>query len=99
MIPAPECFDRQAQIFELMRSGNPEDEIRAEQIYREILPLIVFVMQSIETFLCYGKRIAARRLGISEIHDRAPALPPTDFGLACAERSKTRSIYLRCVSS
>jgi len=83
LIPAPECFDRQVQIFELMRQG---EEAQAEAIYQEILPLIVFLMQSIETFLCYGKRITARRLGIETVYNRAPALPPNEFGLACAAR-------------
>jgi 2-keto-3-deoxy-L-arabinonate dehydratase len=36
--------------------------------------------------LCYGKRLMARRLGISRIVDRAPALTPTDFGMAEMER-------------
>jgi 4-hydroxy-tetrahydrodipicolinate synthase len=83
MIPAPECFDVQVRVFEAMRAGN-EDE--AERLYREILPLIVFLMQSVETFLCYGKRLTARRLGLGPVHDRTPALPPTEFGLACLER-------------
>ena len=87
MIPAPECFDRQVEIYELMRQGQEE---QAEAIYRDILPLIVFMMQSIETFLCYGKRITAKRLGIEKVYDRAPALPPTEFGLACAERYAAR---------
>jgi 4-hydroxy-tetrahydrodipicolinate synthase len=86
LIPAPECFDVQVRIFELMRTGRPQDEAEAERLYREILPLIVFLMQSIENFLCYGKRIAARRLGLPEVHDRPPAQPPTPFGLASAER-------------
>ena len=43
-------------------------------------------MQSIETFLCYGKRVTARRLGLPEVHDRPPALPPTPFGLESATR-------------
>ena len=85
MIPAPDCFDRQVRIFDLMRSGKPEDEAAAETLYREILPAITFVMQSIDTLLCYGKRIAGLRLGLS-VHDRAPALRPSDFGLACARR-------------
>jgi len=85
LIPAPDCFDRQIRIFELMRSGKPEDEAAAEALYREILPAITFVMQSIDTLLCYGKRIAALRLGLT-VHDRAPALQPNDFGLACARR-------------
>ena len=87
MIPSTDSFDVQARVFELMRSGRPEDEAEAERLYREILPLIVFVMQSIDQFLCYGKRLAARRLGLGEeVHDRQPAQRPTPLGLACLER-------------
>jgi hypothetical protein len=43
-------------------------------------------MHSLENFLCYGKRVTARRLGLGEVHDRPPAQPPTAFGLASAER-------------
>ena len=80
MIPAPECVDRQIRIYDLMEKGDPESEKEAEQLYREILPVIVFVMQSIEHFLCYGKRIIAARLNL-EVHDRRPAMVPTEFGL------------------
>lgn len=86
MIPAPECVDVQVRIFDLMATGIPEDAVEAEQLYREILPLVVFVMQSVDTLLCYGKRVAARRLGLGEVYDRAAALSPTPFGLAAAER-------------
>jgi 2-keto-3-deoxy-L-arabinonate dehydratase len=86
LIPAPECFDVQVRIYELMRTGRSADEAEAERLYREILPLILFLMQSIETFLCYGKRVTARRLGLHEVHGRPPAQPPTPFGLASAER-------------
>jgi len=86
LIPAPECFDVQVRIFELMGTGRAADEAEAESLYRGILPLIVFLMQSIESFLCYGKRVTARRLGLLEVHDRPPALPPTPFGLASAAR-------------
>ena len=80
MVPAPECVDRQIRIFELMEEGGTEAEREAERIYQEILPVIVFVMQSIEHFLCYGKRILAARLGL-DVHDRLPSMTPTAFGL------------------
>jgi 4-hydroxy-tetrahydrodipicolinate synthase len=83
MIPAPECFDVQVRIYERMRAG---DEAEAERLYREILPLITFLMTSIDTFVCYGKRLTGRRLGIAEVHDRAPCQHPTPFGLAMLER-------------
>jgi 2-keto-3-deoxy-L-arabinonate dehydratase len=83
LIPAPECFDVQVRILEAMRRG---DEAEADRLYRDILPLVVFVMQSIDQFLCYGKRVAARRLGLGEVVDRQPAQAPTPLGLAIAGR-------------
>ncbi len=83
VIPATDCFDRQARIFDLLRSGADEE---AEAIYREVLPAIVFVMQSLQTLHTYGKRIAALRLGLGEVFDRSPALGPSDFGMRCAQR-------------
>lgn len=83
MIPALECADAQVRIYELMRAGK---EAEAERLYAEILPLITFLMQSVDQFLCYGKRLTARRLGIEEVHDRAPAQAPTEVGLAAMER-------------
>jgi 2-keto-3-deoxy-L-arabinonate dehydratase len=43
-------------------------------------------MASIDTFVCYGKRLTARRLGIAEVFDRAPCQQPSEFGLAMLER-------------
>lgn len=83
MIPATDTFDRQARIFDLLREDR---ETEAEALYRDTLPAIVFVMQSLDTLHCYGKRIAALRLGLGPVHDRMPALAPTEFGLACAQR-------------
>ncbi len=86
MIPAPECFDVQVRIYNLMRAKTMEGDADAERVYRAILPLIVFLMSSIDTFVCYGKRITARRLGIAEIFDRSPCQRPTEFGMRMAER-------------
>jgi 4-hydroxy-tetrahydrodipicolinate synthase len=83
MIPAPECADIQARIYTLMQAG---DEAAAEAEYRRILPMIAFAMQGVAMFLCYGKRMTAWRMGLPEITERAPALRPTEFGLACARR-------------
>lgn len=83
MIPATDTFDAQARIFECMQAG---DQAAAERVYRDVLSTVVFVMQSLDTLICYGKRISALRLGLGEIFDRAPALAPEAFGLACARR-------------
>jgi 2-keto-3-deoxy-L-arabinonate dehydratase len=48
--------------------------------------LILFLMQSVAQFLGYGKRLTAVRLGLGEVHDRAPAQAPSAFGLDCLAR-------------
>ena len=80
MIPAPDVFDPQVRIFELMRSGTPEAIAEAEAIHRELLPLLVFMMSSVENFIAYGKLLLAERLGLENGAARQPSLPVTDFG-------------------
>ena len=86
MIPSVESCHLQSRIFELMQSGDPADEAAADRLYARLLPLIVFLMQSVDRFLCYGKRLTALRLGLGEVHDRPPCETPTPFGLACLLR-------------
>lgn len=83
MIPAPECADLQAACFDAFARG---DAAEAEALYARALPLIAFAMQGVANFLCYGKRVAALRMGLGEVHERAPSLRPTPFGLAVAAR-------------
>ena len=45
---------------------------------------------SMDQFLCYGKRLIARRLGLGDVYDRAPAMAPTELGLACLDRHSAR---------
>ena len=80
IIPGAESFDLQARCFEAMRDG---DDVLAYTFYAQALPTIVFVMQSIDHLVCYGKRIAAQRLGIKDVYDRAPGIAPSAFGLEC----------------
>jgi 4-hydroxy-tetrahydrodipicolinate synthase len=83
MIIGVESFDWQARIYDAYLAGDLE---QAERLYRHILPGIVFMMQSIEHLVCYGKRMAAQRLGLEAVYDRPPALAPTAFGATCALR-------------
>jgi 4-hydroxy-tetrahydrodipicolinate synthase len=85
LIVAPDTFDRQVAIQRAFVAG---DEARAEALYAEVLPSIVFVMQSLDSLTCYGKRIAAWRMGFDVHHDRGIA--PTAFGLECARRFAQR---------
>jgi 2-keto-3-deoxy-L-arabinonate dehydratase len=82
LIPGFETVDVQSRIFELMKT----DEHAAERLFREVLPLLSFLMESIDHILAYGKRLAARRLGLGPVHDRAPAVPVTPFGERVLER-------------
>ena len=86
MIPSTETCDRQARIFDLMTGGDAAGEAEAERLYREVLPTLVFIFQSLDSLLCYGKRLVAQRLGLGPVHDRAPSQAPTAFGLACIDR-------------
>jgi 4-hydroxy-tetrahydrodipicolinate synthase len=86
MIPSVESCHVQSKVFELMQTGRAEDKAEAERLYAELAPLVMFLMQSVDQFLCYGKRLTAQRLGIGDVHDRQPAQAPTAFGLACLAR-------------
>ncbi|MFK7803070.1 MAG: dihydrodipicolinate synthase family protein, partial [Anaerolineae bacterium] len=81
MIPAADIFDPQVKIYELMRQGTPEAVAEAERIHRELLPLLVFMMSSVENFIAYGKNLMAKRLGLENGKARQPSLPVTEFGL------------------
>lgn len=81
MIPAADLFDPQVKIYELMRQGTPEAIAEAERLHKELLPLIVFMMSSVENFIAYGKQLLARRLGLPNGKARQPSVPVTEFGL------------------
>ncbi len=87
IIPGVDACDRQVAIYEAFVRG---DEAEADRAFADILPLLLFLMHSIDHLLCYGKRLTARRLGICQnggaVHDRTPAQQPTDFGLEIMNR-------------
>ncbi len=83
MVVAPDCALEQQHIAKLYAAGAIEE---AQAQYARILPTVVFVMQSLETLVVYGKRIAAWRSGMDVQHDRRCALSPTPFGLRTARR-------------
>jgi 2-keto-3-deoxy-L-arabinonate dehydratase len=82
MIPAADLFDPQVKIYELMRQGTPEAIAEAERLHRELLPLLVFMMSSVENFIGYGKHLLATRLGLPSGRARQPSVTVTEFGLA-----------------
>jgi 2-keto-3-deoxy-L-arabinonate dehydratase len=86
LIPAPDCLAVQVAMYQALVSNDREAIALAQQLHREILPLVVFMTRSIPGLLCYGKRVMAKRLGFAEVFDRTPAIAPTAFGLAEMER-------------
>jgi 2-keto-3-deoxy-L-arabinonate dehydratase len=80
-IVAPDVLPGVLRCWHAWQAG---DLNRAEAAYAEFLPAAVFGMQSLEHLICYGKRIFGQRAGIP-IHDRAPAMRPTEFGLSLVQ--------------
>ncbi|MDA9749168.1 hypothetical protein N9U75_03345, partial [Pelagibacteraceae bacterium] len=78
IVPCLDGADKFVKIFEYFKRKKITS---AEKEYQKILPNIVFIMQSIDSLICYGKRICAFRMGVKNVYDRRPFLKPTDFGI------------------
>jgi 2-keto-3-deoxy-L-arabinonate dehydratase len=87
MIVAPDTADHQHAVFQALERRRDDEALDR---YRQVLPAIVFAMQSLDSLLCYGKRIAALRMGFEVAHDRQPAMSPTAFGLQIAREHANR---------
>ena len=85
-VPGGETFDVLVKVFNLMAARTAEGEAEAERLYRGVLPLLDFLMESMDTFLVYGKQVLGHRLGIHETNSRPPFSPATPFGSAIAQR-------------
>ncbi len=83
IIPSLEGTDLFLKIYNLIQQKKITE---ARKIYTNILPSIVFSMQSINSLVCYGKRICAYRMGMKKIYDRKPGLIPTNFGIKLAKK-------------
>tara|TARA_X000000368_G_scaffold229240_1_gene181004 strand:- start:12 stop:902 length:891 start_codon:yes stop_codon:yes gene_type:complete len=83
IIPSLEGTDIFLKIYKLVQQKK---FIEARRLYKKILPSIVFSMQSIDSLVCYGKRICAYRMGIKKIYDRKPAIVTTNFGIKLAKQ-------------
>jgi len=83
IIPSLEGTDIFLKIYKLIQQKKINE---AKKLYKKILPSIVFSMQSINSLVCYGKRICAYRMGMKKIYDRSPGLIPTNFGIKLAKQ-------------
>jgi dihydrodipicolinate synthase/N-acetylneuraminate lyase len=81
-IVAPDVLPGVAACWRAWAAG---DEAAAEAAYAAFLPAALFGMQSLEHLATYGKRVFGLRAGMT-IHDRAPALRPSEAGLRLAAR-------------
>ena len=85
-VVAPDVLTGVRRCWQAWQAG---DVARAEAEYAAFLPAALFGMQSLEHLVCYGKRIFGNRAGIA-IHDRAPAMQPSEFGLSLAQHWASR---------
>ncbi|HVY99913.1 MAG TPA: dihydrodipicolinate synthase family protein [Dongiaceae bacterium] len=83
IIPGAEVADILARVFDLHDGGKADE---AERLYESILPLLIVLMETMDTFLVYGKHVLAHRFGIHATETRIPFTPPTAFGLEMMRR-------------
>ena len=91
IVPSLDSADKLLKIY---KHFNNKDINKAKREYMKILPSIVFVMQSVKTLVCYGKRICAYRMGMKKVYDRSPGIIPTAYGIRKSkELSKDLGYY------
>ena len=78
IVPALDCADKFLKIYHHVQKNNIQ---KANNEYKKILPSIVFIMQSINTLVCYGKRVCAYRMKVKNVYDRKPSLLPNNYGI------------------
>ncbi len=84
MVPSVDMVDKEVVIYEAFKAGDMD---RAYALYRDLLPLIVFIMQSLNHYLCYGKILGARRIGLDiPFSSRISPITPDEFGLESLNR-------------
>ena len=88
LVPAPDCADWQMAIHAAFLAG---DEARMDALYRDILPYVVFSMQSLDVAISCGRRMFAARAGIDNACAcRVVRDPPDPFLLAAMRRWSAR---------
>ena len=78
IVPCLDGADKFIKIYNYFKQNKLD---HAEREYKNVLPNIVFIMQSIDSLVCYGKRVCAFRMGVKNVYDRKPFLKPTDYGI------------------
>jgi 2-keto-3-deoxy-L-arabinonate dehydratase len=86
LIPAPDVLAAQVRLYELYRQGDAASRAKALELHNALLPIIVFMIRTINQALCYGKRFYARQCGIEILSEKEPYQKPTPFGLSESDR-------------
>jgi len=63
-IPGAEFADVLVKVFNGLVSEKPADRQAADEAYVRLAPLLTFMMDSLDRFLVYGKRILCNRIGL-----------------------------------
>tara|TARA_B110000116_G_scaffold254018_1_gene251201 strand:- start:609 stop:881 length:273 start_codon:yes stop_codon:yes gene_type:complete len=75
------AMDHADKFIEIYRNIKIKNYKKANELFMKNLTSIIFTIQSIDTLVCYGKRIFAYRIGIKTVFDRKPFVSLSDFGL------------------
>jgi 2-keto-3-deoxy-L-arabinonate dehydratase len=92
IIPGVECADVLACAYEAAISSLPGGQDESDRLFSEVTPFMIATMASIDRFLIYSKRLAARRLGLSEelARLRSPSGTTSAFGCSIVDRHTAR---------
>ena len=77
-----EVCDRLIQVSRLLEQG---DTARAQAVYRDAEPVIIFLEQSINHFVTYSRELTARRLGLGHAQHRL-GTEVSPFAIALLDR-------------
>jgi 2-keto-3-deoxy-L-arabinonate dehydratase len=86
IVPGGETFDVLLRIFDSWAGNSETGAAEAAKLYEHVLPLLVFLMDSMDTFLLYGKHVLGNRLDLKETSPRAPHSPITEVGFRTAKQ-------------
>jgi 2-keto-3-deoxy-L-arabinonate dehydratase len=81
LIPATDLMDVHTKVWKLLTRNSQDSRVAAVEMHNANVALMQFTMQSLEHLLCYAKRLAAMRLGISFGSARSPAVHPSALGM------------------
>jgi 2-keto-3-deoxy-L-arabinonate dehydratase len=86
LIPATDMMDVHTEVWRMLTHDSHDSRAAAFELHNANVALMQFTMQSLEHLLCYAKRLAAARLGVSFGAARSPSVQPTELGMEVLSR-------------